>query len=76
MYLSEGLISKYQGQAQAKVISDFPGIYSSAYLLEKPLLNQNLPNYGLNYVNSAPRLALFTLSLSFLFVLVAFIAVN
>ena len=50
---SYGLVSNWQGLASAKVINDFPGIYSSAYVLEKPLLNQNLPNYGLNNVNSA-----------------------
>lgn len=49
----DGLISKWQGMAQSKVINDFSGLYSSAYLLENPLLNTNLPNFGLNSVNSA-----------------------
>ena len=48
-----GLMSQWQGNAESKVLNDFPGIYSSAYLLEKPLLNPNLPNYGLNNVNAA-----------------------
>ena len=34
--------------ASSKIIDDFPGIYSSAYLIAKPLLNPNLPNLGLN----------------------------
>ena len=49
----DGLVSKWQGMASSKVINDFPGLFSSAYVLERPLLNQNLPNYGLNNVNSA-----------------------
>jgi hypothetical protein len=48
-----GLISSFQGQAQSKVLNDYSGVYSSAYVLEQPLLNQNLPNYGLNSVNNA-----------------------
>lgn len=48
-----GLVSQYSGMAQSKVLNDFPGTFSSAYVLERPLLNQNLPNYGLNNVNKA-----------------------
>ena len=48
-----GLMSQWQGNAESKVLNDFPGIYSLAYLLEKPLLNPNLPNMGLNNVNAA-----------------------
>jgi uncharacterized surface protein with fasciclin (FAS1) repeats len=50
---SYGLISKWQGMASSKVINDFPGVYSSAYLLDTPLLNTNLPNLGLHGRNSA-----------------------
>lgn len=48
-----GLISKWQGMASSKVVNDFPGVYSSAYLLDTPLLNTNLPNLGLHSRNDA-----------------------
>lgn len=51
-----GLISKWQGMASSKVINDFPGVYSSAYLLDTPLLNTNLPNLGLHSRNDASHM--------------------
>lgn len=39
----------------SKVINDYPGMYSSAYVLENTLLNSELPNYGLSGYNSAPK---------------------
>lgn len=53
---SYGLISKWQGMASSKVINDFAGVYSSAYLLDTPLLNTNLPNLGLHKYNDAGSL--------------------
>jgi uncharacterized surface protein with fasciclin (FAS1) repeats len=50
---SYGLISKWQGMASSKIINDFPGVYSSAYLLDTPLLNHNMPNLGLHKFSSA-----------------------
>jgi len=49
------LISKWQGKASSKIINDFPGVYSSAYVLDTPLLNHNLPNLGLHKYNAASR---------------------
>lgn len=51
-----GLISKWQGMASSKIINDFPGVYSSAYLLDTPLLNENLPNLGLHKINAGASL--------------------
>lgn len=48
-----GLISKWQGMASSKIVNDFPGVFSSAYILDTPLLNHNLPNLGLHKYNSA-----------------------
>lgn len=43
----QSLVSQGLGLASSKVINDFPGVYSSAYLLDTTLLNTNLPNLGL-----------------------------
>lgn len=48
-----GLVSKWKDNAQSKILNDFSGVYSSAYVLEEPLLNNQLPNYGLNNLNSS-----------------------
>lgn len=50
-----GLVSKWTDNSKAKILNDFSGIYSSAYVIEEPLLNKKLPNYGLNNLNSAFR---------------------
>jgi len=55
---SNGLISKWQGMASSKILNDFPGLYSSAYVLESTLLNSNLTNLGLVSVNSANKLSI------------------
>lgn len=55
----------------SKVINDYPGLYSSAYVLENTLLNAELPDLGLTNRNSAPRRiesTLFTLLVSSLFI--------
>ncbi len=57
-----------QGKASSKVINDFPGVFSSAYLLDTPLLNTNLPNLGLHGNSAAylkPSLALLSALVSF-----------
>ncbi|CAF1111750.1 unnamed protein product, partial [Brachionus calyciflorus] len=52
-----GLVSKWTDKASSKILNDFSGLYSSAYVLEEPLLNTNLPNYGLNNLNSGFKVA-------------------
>lgn len=69
-----GSMAQWQGNAESKVINDFPGVYSSAYLLEKPLLNPNLPNYGLNNVNAANNVKMYSNLLKFIFI--AFFILN
>lgn len=39
----------------SKVINDYPGLYSSAYVLENTLLNAELPDLGLTNRNKANR---------------------
>jgi len=68
---SYGLISKWQGMASSKVINDFPGQHSSAYLLDAPLLNTNLPNLGLHKYNSGTKISLnLLMNIAFLFSLI------
>ncbi|CAF0733711.1 unnamed protein product [Brachionus calyciflorus] len=52
-----GLVSKWTDKASSKILNDFSGLYSSAYVLEEPLLNTNLPNYGLNNLNSGFKIS-------------------
>jgi uncharacterized surface protein with fasciclin (FAS1) repeats len=51
-----GLVSKWSNDAQSKILNDFSGMYSSAYVLQDTLLNNNLPNYGLNNLNAGATL--------------------
>jgi len=67
-----GSMAQWQGNAESKVINDFPGVNSAAYLLEKPLLNPNLPNYGLNNVNGANNLKMYSSFLVFIFSVICF----
>ncbi|RNA17339.1 adhesin [Brachionus plicatilis] len=48
-----GLVSKWMDNSKSKILNDFSGVYSSAYVIEEPLLNDMLPNYGLNNLNGA-----------------------
>jgi len=44
------------GMANSKVLTNFPGVYQSAYLLEKPLYNENyrqMQTMGRQHYNSA-----------------------
>ena len=51
-----GLVSKWTDKASSKILNDFTGMYSSAYVLQEPLLNNKLPNYGLNNLNFSNKL--------------------
>ena len=51
-----GLVSKWTDNSKAKILNDFTGQFSSAYVIEDTLLNKELPNYGLNNLNSAFKL--------------------
>jgi hypothetical protein len=47
------------GMANSKVLTNFPGVYQSAYLLEKPLYNENyktMQTMGRQHYNSAVAL--------------------
>lgn len=60
-----GLYSKWKDMAQSKVLNDFSGQHSSAYVLESTLLNQNLPNLGLISPNSGSNLKVSFLLMTF-----------
>lgn len=67
-----GLVSKWKDNASSKILNDFSGIYSSAYVLESTLLNNNIPNQGLNNLNSGLKLRHGLSSFCFVFVSVVY----
>lgn len=42
------MIVRLNGVASTRVVNDFPGLYASAYILERPILNALQPAFALD----------------------------